>query len=68
MKPTPLIKQGRSKRIDIEGQAPVKNLIIQFNLHISTKVVVSKLFKILYISSTLTNIAIPFISINFAVL
>ena len=31
----PLIKERRSKCMDIEKQAPVKNLLIQFHLHLS---------------------------------
>ena len=54
-----LIKQGRSKCMDLQGQAPAKTLIIQFHLHLSTNKQWLAGFKILYISSSFTNITIP---------
>ena len=71
-----LIKQGRSKCMDLQRQAPAKTLIIQFHLHLSTNKQWLAGFKILYISSSFTNITIPSmksiswesIIINFAIL
>ena len=54
-----LITEGRSKRKDIQGQTPAKHLIIQFHLRILTNKQWLADFKILYISSTFTNITIP---------
>ena len=51
----PLIKQARNKRMGIHGQAPAKTLIIQFHPHLSTDKQWLADFKILYISSTLSN-------------
>ena len=50
-----LIKEARSKRIDIQEQAPTKTLIIQFHLHLSTSKQWLADFKILFISSTFSN-------------
>ena len=58
----PLIKEARSKHIDIQGQAPAKTLIIQFHFYLSTNKQWLADFSILYISSTFsncTNIVIP---------
>ena len=52
---SPLVKEGHSKRMDIQGQAPAKTLIIQFHLHLSTNKQWLANFKILYISSTFTS-------------
>ena len=51
---THLIKEGRRRRMDIQGQAPAKALIIQFHLHLSTNKQWLADFKVLYISSTFT--------------
>ena len=51
----PLIKEGRSKRMDIQWQTLAKTLIIQFHLHLSTKKQWLADFKILYILSTFTT-------------
>ena len=50
----PLIKEGRSKHMGIQGQTPAKTLIIQFYLHLLTNKQWLADFKILYISSTFT--------------
>ena len=55
LKVCPLIKEGRSERMDIQVQTPRKTLIIQFHLHISTNKQWLADFKILYISSTFTS-------------
>ena len=52
---THLIKEGRRRRMDIQGQAPAKTLIIQFHLHLSTNKQWLADFKILYILSTFTT-------------
>ena len=52
---SPLIRKGRSKRMDIQGQTPAKTLMIQFHLHLSTNKQWLADFKILYISSTFTT-------------
>ena len=52
---SPLIKEGRSKRMDIQGKTPAKNLIIQFHLHLSINNQWLADFKILYISSPFTT-------------
>ena len=53
---SPLIKNGHSKRMDIQVQTPAKTLTIQFYLHLSTNKQWPADFKILYISSTfITN-------------
>ena len=46
--------------MDIQGQIPAKTLIIQLHLHISTNKQWLADFKILYISSMFTKIAIPY--------
>ena len=51
---SPLTKEGRSKRMDIQGQIPAKTLIIQFHLHLLTNKQWLVDFKILYISSIFT--------------
>ena len=56
----PLIKEGRSKRMGIQGQTLAKTLIIQFHLHLLTNKQWLADFKILYISFTFTNIKSPF--------
>ena len=48
--------------MEIQRQAPAKTLIIQFHLHLSTDKQCLVDFKILLLSSTFTNIIIPFIS------
>ena len=58
----PLIKEGRSKHMDIQGQTPAKALIIQFHLHLSTNKQWLADLKIMYISSTFTNITVPFMN------
>ena len=68
MRPAPLVKQECSKHMDIEEQAPVKTLIIHFHFIFGQISMARRLFKILYISSTITTVTIHFISINFAVL
>ena len=55
----PLIKEGCSKCIGIPGQTPAKTLIIQFYLHLSINKQWLAGFKILYFSSTFTNVTIP---------
>ena len=60
-----LIKEGRSKRMDIQGQTPAKVLIICFHFHLSSNKQWFANFKILHISSlyispTFTNITISF--------
>ena len=47
---SPLIKEGRSKRMDIQGHTPAKTLIFQFHLHLSTnKQVASRLQDIVHL-------------------
>ena len=59
----PLIKQERRKRMDIEGEIPEKNFDHQIPLSsLNQYGVARRLFKILYISSTFTNINVPFIN------
>ena len=57
----PLLKEGRSERMDIQGQTPANTLIIQFHLHLSTIKQWLAEFEhlILNISSTFTNITMP---------
>ena len=52
---SPLIKEGHSKRMDIQGQTPAETLIIQFHIHLSTNKQWLADLKILYISSTFTT-------------
>ena len=57
-----LTKEVHSKRMDFQGQAPAKPLIIQFHLHVSINKQCLEDLKILHISSAYsnyTNIAIP---------
>ena len=56
----PLKKEGHSKRMDSQGQTPAKTLIIQLHLHLSTNKQWLANLKILYISSTFTNVWIAF--------
>ena len=44
----------------VQGQTPARNLITQFHFHLSTNKQWLAAFKALYISSTFTNITIPF--------
>ena len=55
----PLIKERRSKRMDIQRQTLAKSSIIQFH-HLLTNKQWLVHFKILYISSTFTNITMLF--------
>ena len=72
----PLIKEGRSKRMGIQGQTVAKTLIIQYHLHLLTNKQWLADFKILYISFSFINIKSPFMKsissestiINFAIL
>ena len=50
-----LIKVGRSKHMDIQGQTPAKTLIILFHLHLSINNQWLADFKIFYILSPLTT-------------
>ena len=59
----PLIKEWLVKHRDTQGQAPARNLIIQFHLHLSTSKQWLADFKILYISSTFTNLTIPLMKV-----
>ena len=52
---SPLIKEGCSKRIGNQGQAPAKTLIIQYHLHLSTNKQWLADLKVLYILSTFTT-------------
>ena len=72
----PLIKEGCSILMDIQGTTPAKTLIIQFHLHLSANKQWLADFKILYISSSFTNTKLLFMKsissestiINFAIL
>ena len=55
-----LIKEGHSKRMGIQGTAPPKTMVIQSHFHLSTNKQWLADCKILHISSTFSNIAIPF--------
>ena len=60
-----LLKDGHSKRMGIQQQTPAKTLFIQFHFCLLINKQWLADFKILYISSTYTNITMPVNDVNF---